>query len=270
MAEPLGARVVQRIRHAVKLCHRLVKPAIPPGRRCMLGFTGHQRAGDPIAESKMKYSFVAASVNSIYLVDSECTYLFMNKEYGMRFGLPLEKIIGRKYGEFHSEKDTMEFADCIREVCETGKSSKNEHRSERGESEYSRIFTPIMGWNSAGEISKVVIVVKDFSERKQVEKNLVEATQQLPETKDMPIHFEKEEAVGLQTAGVAHELLNPVSIISSRLQFMEDEILTVQVKESVRICREQLRRITRIVHDLPKSSAIRSRHHGESDLRDVI
>lgn len=270
MAEPLADRVVQRIRHAVKLCHRLVKPAIPPGSRCTLGIADHQRAGDPIPESKKKYCSVAASGNSVYLVDRECTYLFMNKEYGMRFGLPLEKIIGRRYGDFHSEKDTMEFADCIREVYETGKSSKKEHRSERDESDCSLTFTPIMGWNSAGEIAKVVIVTKDFTERKQVEKNPVEATQQPRETKDMPVQFEKEETVGILAAGVVHELLNPVSIISSRLQFMEDEILAEQVKESVRICREQLQRITRIVHDLHQSSAIRSRHPVESNLRDVI
>lgn len=250
MAEPLAERVVQGIRHAVKLCHRLVKPATPPGSRCTFGLTGHQRAADSIAGSKRKYGSVEATVNAIYLVDRECTYLFMNKEYGMRFGLPLEKIIGRRYGEFHSEKDTMEFADCIREVYDTGKSSKKEHRSERDESGYSRIFTPIMGWNSAGELSKVVLVAKDLTEFKQVERKLVEATRQLQETRDIPIQFENEEAVEFLAAGVAHELLNPVSIISSRLQFMEDEILAEQVKESVRICREQLQRITRIVHDL--------------------
>lgn len=249
MAEPLADRVVQRIRNAVMLCHRLVKPVIRPGRRT-LGCPDHQRTGEPIPESTKKYSSVAASVNGVCVVDRECTYLFMNKEYGMKFGLPLEHIIGRRYGEFHSEKDTMEFAACIREVYETGKSSKKEHENERGKSDFCRTFTPIMGCNSAGETSKVVIVTKDL--------------------KDMPIQFEKEEAVGLLAAGVVHELLNPVSIISSRLQFMEDEILAEQVKESVRICREQLQRITRIVHDFHQSSANRSTHQVESDLRDVM
>ncbi len=260
MAEPLADRVVQRIRHAVKLCHRLVKPAIPPGRRRTHGFTDHQRTADSIPENKKNYGSAAASDNSIYLVDRECTYLFVNKEYGRRFGLPLAEIIGRRYGEFHSEKDTMEFAACIREVYETGKPSKKAHSSERDGSDCSRTFTPVMGRNSAGEISKVVIVTKDYAERKQVENNLVEAEQHLQET----------QAAGLLAAGVAHEILNPVSIISSRLQFMEDENLAEQVKESVRICREQLQRITRIVHDLHQSSAIPPRHHAESDLRDVI
>lgn len=92
----------------------------------------------------------------------------------------------------------------------------------------------------------------------------------LQETKDMLLQFEKEAVVGRLTIGIAHELLNPVSIISSRLQFMEDETLADQVRENVRICREQLQRITRIVQDLHQSSAIQPRLHVDSDLRDVI
>ena len=94
--------------------------------------------------------------------------------------------------------------------------------------------------------------------------------QQLQETRDMLIQFEKEAAVGRLAAGVAHELLNPASIISSRLQFLEDENLTEQARESVRICREQLQRIAKISRDLHQSSAIQPRMLVGGDLRDVI
>jgi C4-dicarboxylate-specific signal transduction histidine kinase len=103
----------------------------------------------------------------------------------------------------------------------------------------------------------------DFTERSR-------ALDALQETKDMLIQFEKEAVVGRLVVGIAHELLNPVSIISSRLQFMEDEILAEQARENVRICREQLQRITKIVQDLHQSSAVQPRLHVGSYMRDVI
>jgi PAS domain S-box-containing protein len=232
--------------------------------------TERKRGEEALQEREEKYRSLAASVDSMYLVDRDCTYLFMNEGHRMRFGLPLEEIIGRRYGEFHSEGDTKEFADCIREVSETGKPIIKEHRSERDGRHFLRTFTPIMGRSPVGEILKVVIVSKDITKRKQAEKDLIETVQQLQETRDMLIQFEKEAAVGRLAAGVAHELLNPVSIISSRLQFLEEENLSEPARENVRVSREQLQRIVKISQDLHQSSAIQPRPHVSGDLRDVI
>jgi len=231
---------------------------------------GRRQADLALKEAEEKYRSLAASVDSMFLVDRDCTYLFMNEVHRMRFGLPLEEIIGRRYGEFHPEQDTKEFADCIREVCETGKPIIEEHRSERDGRYFLRTFTPIMNLSPVGEISKVVIVSKDITQRKQAEKELVETVQQLQETRDMLIQFEKEAAVGRLAVGVAHEILNPVSIISSRLQFMENETLADQARDSVRICREQLQRIANICQDLHQSAAKQPGMLVGGDLRRVI
>jgi len=223
-----------------------------------------------LQESEEKYRSLAASVDSMYLVDSNCTYVFMNEGHKMRFDLPLEEIIGRRYGEFHSESDAMDFAVCINEVCETGKPSIKEHRSEKDGRYFLRTFTPIVSRSPAEEISEVVIVSKDITSNKQAEKHLIETVQQLQETRDTLVQFEKEAAIGRLATGVAHELLNPVSIISSRLQFMKDETLSDQAGESIRICREQLQRIAKISQDLLQSSTIHLKPYVNGDLRDVI
>ncbi len=111
---------------------------------------------------------------------------------------------------------------------------------------------------------------QDITERKQAELYLLDNMQQLQETRDGLVQFEKEAAVGRLVVGVAHELLNPVSIMSSRLQFMEDEQLNDQVREGVRICREQLQRIVKISRELNQLSAVPPRALVSGNLHQVI
>ncbi|MBU4582345.1 MAG: PAS domain S-box protein [Proteobacteria bacterium] len=114
------------------------------------------------------------------------------------------------------------------------------------------------------------IIYQDITERKRAEKEVVETLQQLQETRDMLIQFEKHAAVGRLAAGVAHEILNPASIISSRLQFLEKENLSEPARENVRVSREQLQRIVKISRDLLQSSAKKPRVLVGGDLRRVI
>jgi PAS domain S-box-containing protein len=110
----------------------------------------------------------------------------------------------------------------------------------------------------------------DIINRKRAEKEVVEALQQLQETSDMLIQSEKHAAVGRLAVGVAHEILNPASIISSRLQFMEEDNLSEPVRENVRVSREQLQRIVKISHDLLQSSTKKPTVLVGGDLRRVI
>jgi C4-dicarboxylate-specific signal transduction histidine kinase len=86
-----------------------------------------------------------------------------------------------------------------------------------------------------------------------MEKDLIATLQNLQETTEMLIEAEKQAAVGRLAAGVAHEILNPASIISSRLQFLEEENLSEEVRENLRVSREQLQRIVKISRDLRQS-----------------
>jgi|GEM_PF-590620 len=146
-----------------------------------IDITERKRAEEALKESEVKYRSLAASVASMYLVDRDCTYLFMNEGYRMRFGLSLEEIIGRRYGNFHSEENAREFEECVREVCETGKPIDWEHRSDRDGRYFLRTFSPITDRSPAGEISKVVVVSKDITELKQAEASLQKSNLSLAE-----------------------------------------------------------------------------------------
>ena len=113
-------------------------------------------------------------------------------------------------------------------------------------------------------------IFRDITERKRAEHQIIETLQQLQETRDMLIQFEKHAAVGRLAAGVAHEILNPASIISSRLQFLKEENLSEPARENLRVCREQIQRIVKISRELGQSSAKQPGMLVGGDLRRVI
>ncbi len=223
-----------------------------------------------LAQSLEKYRLLASSIDSMYLVNREGEYLFMNEGHRQRFGLPLKDIVGKRYSKFHSRENSNDFAETMRKVFKMGEPITQEYRSERDGRYFLRTFTPIRDRKHAGEISEVVVVSKDITGRKQAEEKLTETLDHLQKTKDLLIQIERDAAVGRLAAGVAHEILNPASIISSRLQFLEEEPLSPGARENLQISREQIKRIVKIVHDLRQSSAKESTRLIGGDLRQVI
>ncbi len=229
-----------------------------------------KEAEEMLGQSIEKYRSLASSIDSMYLVDRDCKYLFMNEGHRLRFGLPLEDIVGKKYADFHSEEDSKKFAEKVGEILKTDKIVYQERWSERDERCFLRTFTPVRKWGFSGELSEIVVVSKDITERKLAEQQLIDALQQSHEKRDLLIQFEKHAAIGRLVAGVAHEILNPASIILSQLQFLEEERLSEPARENLRVCQEQIQRIVKISRELRLSSAKQPGMLVGGDLRRVI
>jgi len=134
--------------------------------------TERKQARDELKETLEKYRSLLSHVDSMYLVDRDGTYLFMNEGHRKRFLLPLEEVIGKRYSEFHSEEESRRFAEYVGEVYETGQPITKEHRSERDGKVYLRTFSPIIGRNTNGKITQVAVISNDITNIKLAEENL--------------------------------------------------------------------------------------------------
>jgi len=136
--------------------------------------TDRKQAEDSLKESEGKYrSLVESTEDSIYLLDRNCMYLFINEKHLSRFGFPLHKVIGRPYAEFHSEDDTKDFVRKVEKVFETGESLYYEYRSERDGGYFLRTLSPVK--EPDGSTKAVTVISKDINEFKQAEEALQES-----------------------------------------------------------------------------------------------
>ena len=135
--------------------------------------TDRKQAEEALRESEENYRALASTVDSMYLVDRDLRYRFVNENYQSRLGMTLKEIEGRGYGELHSEEDAELFAGAVDAVLETGKSLQTEHRSKRDNKYFLRTFSPVR--NSDGRITTVTVASKDITARKRAEQSLRES-----------------------------------------------------------------------------------------------
>ncbi|MEW6601476.1 MAG: diguanylate cyclase [Nitrospirota bacterium] len=142
---------------------------------------GRRMVEESLQKSEGKFrSLVDSTDDSIYLVDSENRYLYINKKHLSRLGLTERKALGHKYDEFHTPEETSEFGEKVSAVFKTGKSSMHEYNSRRDNRYFLQTLSPVR--ESDGRITAVTIVSKDITDRKQVSEAILQSIQDWEDT----------------------------------------------------------------------------------------
>jgi C4-dicarboxylate-specific signal transduction histidine kinase len=116
-----------------------------------------------------------------------------------------------------------------------------------------------------------ITLEQEITERKRTENKLITTLRELEEAKDMVVQSEKFAAIGQLTAGVAHEILNPVNIISMELQILRGmQDISPDVHEEVSVCMDQIARIVSIAENLKQFSRIPVKTTVMADINNVV
>ncbi|HWR96849.1 MAG TPA: diguanylate cyclase [Candidatus Methanoperedens sp.] len=138
---------------------------------CIRDVSAAAQAEVRLRESEEKYrALVESTDDSIYLVDRQCRYLFMNRRHATRMGFAGEEFIGKTYAEFHTPEETEWIREKVARVFEAGKSLHHEHRSRRDGHHFLMTLSPIR--QEDGTTSAVTVVSKDITEQKRLEEEL--------------------------------------------------------------------------------------------------
>lgn len=124
-----------------------------------------------LLESEEKYrSLVESTDNSIYLVDRDYQYLFINKKQLKRLGISQDHFKGKSFGDFHKPQETKMFQEKVDTVFETGKSDQYEYQSLRDGRHFLQTYSPL--FDCEKKIKAVTVISKDITDRKKMEERL--------------------------------------------------------------------------------------------------
>ena len=104
----------------------------------------------------------------------------------------------------------------------------------------------------------------------QLESRIAERTKELEESQAQVLHQEKMAGFGLLAAGIAHEVGNPLTSISSVVQILETRGYDEYTTEKLQLVTGQLGRIQGILRELVTFSRPASDERGRVAIKDVI
>jgi PAS domain S-box-containing protein len=200
--------------------------------------------GRDVSEEKKKeldlvrFSNIAHyTVNPIEVTDVDGKIIYVNPAFEKASGFSKEEILGRNPNVFSSGKHPKAFWKKMWDTIKEGKVwvGEIENRRRSGEPFFTQLLiSPIL--DGDGKVVGYFGVHRDITEQRYLQQQL--------------IHAQKMESIGLLAAGIAHEVGNPLTSISSLVQVIQRATRDEFTHEKLEMIKSQITRISRIIRDL--------------------
>jgi PAS domain S-box-containing protein len=197
------------------------------------------------------------AVNPIQITDVEGKIIYINPAYERAFGYSKEELIGRNPNVVSSGKHSKRFWSKVWKSILDGTIWKGEivNRNKEGELIYIElIISPII--DPSGRVVGFLGSHRDITEKRHLEEQLIRS--------------QKMENIGTLAAGIAHEVGNPLTSISSLVQVIQRTTDDTFAKDKLELVKNQINRIAKIIRELVDFS--RPSHYEEKwvDLNKMI
>jgi PAS domain S-box-containing protein len=177
------------------------------------------------------------TVNPIQITDAKGRMIYVNPAFEKATGSGREELIGANPSIISSHKYTKEFWSKVWTVISEGKvwNGEIENRRKNGEMIYTQLLiSPII--DAEGQVVGYLGAHRDITKQKLLEQQLM--------------HSQKMESIGTLAAGIAHEVGNPLTSISSVVQVLLRTTTDAYAKDKLGLVQSQVHRITKIIRDL--------------------
>lgn len=216
-----------------------------------------------LRESEERFrSFAETAIDAIIMTQPPGFICFWNRAAEKMFGYSFEEVHDTHLADLivpleSRERVRVEIAESYRYAGEQRQEIRGEYSATRKDGsefpiEISMALMPLQGqWRSA-------VIIKDITRRKMAEAQVLKANADLQESLErlksaqtQLIRSEKMASLGVLSAGVAHEIKNPLNIINMSVQLLEmDGNLSNDIKKQCGTIREQVQRAVKITENL--------------------
>jgi len=155
---------------------------------------------EKLMRSQERYrSLIESADDMIYTMDKDCNILSINRYCANLIGQQDDEIVGQNIRAIIEYKAPENACSILKNVFEKSETIGREELVKIGNREYwlDTKYRPVM--TSDGQVSTVLVISRDITEHKRMEGQL--------------FHTEKLASLGSLSAGVAHEINNPLAII---------------------------------------------------------
>jgi PAS domain S-box-containing protein len=177
------------------------------------------------------------TVNPIEITDVSGKIIYVNPAFERVSGYRKEELLGRNPSILNSGLHDKSFWTKAWETILAGKVWTGEvvNKRKNGKLLYAELLiSPIIG--PEGEVIGFLGSHRDITEKKRLEEQLVRS--------------QKMESIGTLAAGIAHEVGNPLTSISSVVQVIQRTTTDQFAREKLELVKDQISRISRIIRDL--------------------
>ncbi|MBS3754639.1 MAG: PAS domain S-box protein [Desulfobacterales bacterium] len=192
----------------------------------------------------------------VYTVGLFGEYLSANPKLYEAYGFADEvSMLGLSFSRFHDPEETEQFQSRLDAVFEQGRPVQYESYDSYVHRWLFHTLSPIFD-HSQRNVFAVAVVSKDITDRVQKEEELKKAYEKLRETRDQLIQKDKMAALGRLASGVAHEIRNPLEIISMGVDYLENAVPAdnPEASRSIEKINSAIDRANAIINDVLKFS----------------
>ena len=197
------------------------------------------------------------TVNPIQITDAKGVMVYVNPAFERTSGFDRSELIGRNPNVLNSGRHSKEFWERVWNEILTGKMWVGEvenRRKDGSEFHTELVISPIV--DAKKKVVGFMGAHRDITEQKVLEQQLVRS--------------QKMESIGTLAAGIAHEVGNPLTSISSLVQVILRTTQDEFAKEKLELIKNQINRITRIIRDLVDFSRPSNYVVKATDINEVL
>jgi PAS domain S-box-containing protein len=217
--------------------------------------TDLKKAQDAIdSQHTMLRTIIDHALAGIFVKDLEGRYLIVNKKHVAYLGASAEAdVLGKTLYDFIDHREAARISEFDQKIMQCGEKIENmvdfRHRADRGDFWLLTSKVPLCDQN--GQVVGLVGISLDITQQKQAEAQLKATIHLLEETKLQLIEAEKLKTVGRLAAGVAHEVKNPLNVISLSAEYLENTLKgPTEVLNILKDMREAVEKANRVIFEI--------------------